>query len=110
MGHHLAGRTELVDGANAVTLSGRIAFVSDGQSRSEIVIADSESGQEERIVFTRGNSWVAVFHLIQVIRELYRADELEFQTDPASPCEVCGGLGMFEDDEGNWRDCTSCVR
>lgn len=110
MGHRLFGNATLVDSENAVMLGGGLALLSDGASRSEIVVSDPESGQEERLVFSRGNSWIPVFHLIQVIRELYQKDELEFHSSTNDePCELCGGTGMYEDDEGNWKDCGVCI-
>jgi hypothetical protein len=110
MGERLFGNATLIDSDNAVMLGGGLALLSDGQSRSEIVVSDPVSGQEERLVFSKGNSWIPVFHLIQVIRELYQADALEFHTTaPEHPCEVCGGMGMYEDEDLNWRDCTACL-
>ena len=110
MGHRLFGNATLIDSENAVMLGGGLALLSDGSSRSEIIVSDPGSGQEERLVFSKGNSWIPVFHLIQVIRELYQSDELEFHTTAREdPCELCGGTGMYEDGEGNWRDCNHCA-
>lgn len=109
MGYRLFGNATLIDSDNAVMLGGGLALLSDGQSRSEIVVKDPESGQEERLVFRGGNRWIPVFHLIQVIRELYQSDELEFHsTSSNEPCAVCGGRRGNEDEEGNWKSCPVC--
>lgn len=106
----LAGSTTLLDSANAMMLSGNIAFLSDGKSRSEIVIEDPESGRVERLVFSQASTWVAVYHLIQVIRELYQTNDLEVHTETREgPCPECGGTGMVEDAEGNWHNCRACA-
>lgn len=111
MGHTLSGRALLVDDDNAVMLGGGLALLSDGQSRSEIIITDPKSGREERLIFTVGTTWVPVYHLIQVIRELFDAESLEVHvsSDDDTPCAVCNGTGMYEDEDGNWRDCSQCV-
>lgn len=106
----LAGGAVLIDSANTMILSGNISFISDGKSRSEIVIMNPDSGREERLVFSHGSTWMAVYHLIQVIRELFQTNELEVQIEISErPCPECGGAGMIEDTEGNWRDCRSCA-
>lgn len=110
MRHELFGTARLADTETSVVLGGRLAFVSDGASRSEIIIGDADGGKEERLVFTIGTTWMAVYQLIQVIRDLYQADELEVHvSSPDDPCVLCGGLGLYEDEEGNWRDCRQCV-
>jgi hypothetical protein len=106
--HTLFGNATLVDSDNAVVLGGGLALISDGKARSEIVVRNPESGEEERLVFSKGNTWIPVFHLIQVIRELYQADELEMHSSSTDPCKICAGTGLYEDEEGNWRDCSLC--
>lgn len=109
MPNDLAGNVILFDKANSVLLSGRLALHSDGASRSEIVIAELEGDREERLVFARGSSWAPVYHLIQVIRELYDSGAVVRRDPSAAPCDHCGGQLMYEDAEGNWRDCGACV-
>ncbi len=60
-------------------------------------------------MFTTGSTWVPVYHLMQVIRELYDAGQVEMIDVSAMPCPQCEGRRMVEDEDGNWQDCGACV-
>ncbi len=109
MPDNLAGNAILLDQATSVLLSGRLALISDGHSRSEIVIRELDGEREERLVFTSGSTWAPVYHLIQVIRELYGEGQVQHIDSSAQPCPRCEGQKMIEDADGNWRDCAECV-
>jgi hypothetical protein len=76
MDYRLFGHVTLIDTNNAQLLGGEFALLSDGESRSEIVVANPDTGEEERLTFTKGASWLPVFHLIETMRALYPSDDL----------------------------------
>lgn len=53
MSDNLAGNAILFDRANSVLLSGRLALISDGHSRSEIVIRELAMESERRGSYSR---------------------------------------------------------
>lgn len=69
--YRLFGTVTLYDPSNKVMLMGKIAFLSDGASRSEIVISNDDSGDHERLIFTGETNCQWVCCLIDRARETY---------------------------------------
>lgn len=100
-----------VDGDTSVIIYGGLNLRSDGKQRSEIEVTDLRTGTSETMTFTGGNRWLIVHQLILLIREQFSTHSVEgeAQSESFERCDVCVGLGMIEDDEGNWIDCKVCT-
>ena len=111
MTNKLSGTAAFYDDGNSVLLGGRLALSSDGHSRSEIVLRPIESEEEERLVFKTGSTWMPVYHLILVIREMFDSSPVR-SGDAEVPqlCPQCDGAGIYEDLDGNWLECPHCSR
>jgi hypothetical protein len=53
----LSGYITLYDPGHQAVISGDISFLSDGVSRAEIILKNSDTNEEHRLVFTGPNAW-----------------------------------------------------
>lgn len=106
----LHGNSLLFDSNRGVILRGEIRLMTDGKGRSEIHVANDQTGLTEHLVFTTGSLWIPVMQLIQVIQDAHAVVDVDVQVVDGTDgeCGDCGGLGEYEDEEGNWRTCRHC--
>lgn len=108
----LAGESMFREDGTSLVIHGGLALRTDGRSRSEIEITDLRTGESETMVFAGQNRWLIVHQLILLIREHFAPYSLpgNDDIDTSDHCANCSGLGMYEDEEGNWPDCNECRR
>jgi len=108
---HLIGHVALQDTVNHILVQSGVELYTDAE---KAIIWLSNPGNPElnqRIVFRRPPAVASITILICAWREVQGAIDLGKERIPDIErvfCMACGGVGWYEDEDGNQLDCEVC--
>jgi len=108
---HLVGHVAFQDTVNHILLQSGVELYTD-EGKAIIWLSNPEHPElNQRIVFRRPSAVTSITILICAWREVQGAIDLGKDRIPdieLAFCAACGGVGWYEDEDGNQIDCETC--
>ena len=108
---HLSGYGEFIDQVEHVRVGGLMEFYADESKAIFRVASPLTPNHWEESIHRRPSSISLIRNQICMLREVSGVIDLgneRIPNDILDMCLACGGVGWYEDDEGNQITCTVC--